>query len=233
MASSTLRRASGGAGLTRNPSNPAARAPAPSPRRAEEVRSSSRTAPIVASARIRRASSTPSISGMWKSMMPMSKASPAAAASRRRASASCPSPAVDARMPQFSACRCSPVRLMAESSTIRTRSPLRSLADGSAAGIGASGSRSSNQNVEPGARRALHPDPPPINSTRRLEIARPRPVPPYFRVVEASAWLNSVNSRVRLCLADADPGIGHRDAQRPRRSPAAARSSRSGHAPAR
>ena len=30
---------------------------------------------------------------------------------------------------------------------------------------------------------------PPIISTRFLEIARPSPVPPYLRVVEASAWL--------------------------------------------
>jgi hypothetical protein len=44
MASSTLRRASGGAGLTRKPSKPTALAPAPSPRRAEEVSSRSRTA---------------------------------------------------------------------------------------------------------------------------------------------------------------------------------------------
>ena len=28
---------------------------------------------------------------------------------------------------------------------------------------------------------------PPINSTKRFEMARPRPVPPYLRVVEASA----------------------------------------------
>ena len=133
--------------------------------------------------------------------MPMSKASPAAAASRRRASASRPSTAVDARMPQPSACRCSPVRLMAESSTISTRSPLRSLAGGSAAGIGASGSCSSNQNVEPAPGVLSTPIRPPISSTRRLEIARPRPVPPYWRVVEASAWVNSVNSRARVCLA--------------------------------
>ena len=30
---------------------------------------------------------------------------------------------------------------------------------------------------------------PPIISTRRLLMARPRPVPPYLRVVEVSAWL--------------------------------------------
>ena len=129
--------------------------------------------------------------------MTMSKAAPAAAASRRLASASRPPAAVDVRMPHPSVCHCSPVRLMAESSTISTRSPLRSLAGGSARGTGASGSRSSNQNVDPAPGVLSTPIRPPINSTRRLEIARPRPVPPYFRVVEASAWLNSVNSRVR------------------------------------
>ena len=35
---------------------------------------------------------------------------------------------------------------------------------------------------------------PPISSTRRLEMARPSPVPPNRRVVEASTWLNDVNS---------------------------------------
>ena len=36
---------------------------------------------------------------------------------------------------------------------------------------------------------------PPISSTRRLEIASPRPVPPYLRVVEASTWVKDWNSR--------------------------------------
>ena len=35
---------------------------------------------------------------------------------------------------------------------------------------------------------------PPIMRQKRRLIARPRPVPPYFRVVEASAWVNSWNS---------------------------------------
>ena len=35
---------------------------------------------------------------------------------------------------------------------------------------------------------------PPISSTRRFEIASPSPVPPKRRVVEASTWLNEVNS---------------------------------------
>src|SRR5579872_5869474 len=36
---------------------------------------------------------------------------------------------------------------------------------------------------------------PPINSTRRLLMARPRPVPPYCREVDASAWLKDLNRR--------------------------------------
>ena len=36
---------------------------------------------------------------------------------------------------------------------------------------------------------------PPIASASRLEIARPSPVPPYLRLVEASAWLNDWNMR--------------------------------------
>ncbi len=35
---------------------------------------------------------------------------------------------------------------------------------------------------------------PPISSARRLLIARPRPVPPYLRVVLLSAWLKLWNS---------------------------------------
>ena len=40
---------------------------------------------------------------------------------------------------------------------------------------------------------------PPINSASSLLIARPRPVPPYLRVVEESAWLNFWNRRDLPC----------------------------------
>ena len=36
---------------------------------------------------------------------------------------------------------------------------------------------------------------PPISSASRRLIARPSPVPPYRRLVEASAWVNDRNSR--------------------------------------
>ena len=41
--------------------------------------------------------------------------------------------------------------------------------------------------VLPAPDLALDPQPPPISSTRRDEIVRPRPVPPYLRVVDPSA----------------------------------------------
>ena len=40
---------------------------------------------------------------------------------------------------------------------------------------------------------------PPISSASSLLMARPRPVPPYLRVVLLSAWLNFWNSRLLPC----------------------------------
>ena len=40
---------------------------------------------------------------------------------------------------------------------------------------------------------------PPISSTSRVEMASPRPVPPYRRVVEPSAWAKA--SKMRCCLS--------------------------------
>ena len=53
------------------------------------------------------------------------------------------------------------------------------------------GAATSNQKVEPSALvGCATPISPPISSTIRLEIARPRPVPPNRREIEASAWVN-------------------------------------------
>ena len=51
-----------------------------------------------------------------------------------------------------------------------------------------------NQKVEPFPSVLSTPIWPPINSTNCLEIARPKPVPPYFLVVEASTWVKDWNS---------------------------------------
>ena len=47
----------------------------------------------------------------------------------------------------------------------------------------------------------------------RLQIARPRPVPPYRRVVEASAWLKAWNRRPCASVGDADAGVADLEAQ--------------------
>ena len=54
-----------------------------------------------------------------------------------------------------------------------------------------------NQNVLPAPGVLSTPIVPPIISTSRLEIASPRPVPPYLRVVELSACEKDWNNRSR------------------------------------
>ena len=109
-------------------------------------------------------------------------------------------------------------RLVALSSTTSTRLPCsagcaptksRWRAGGSSAHAGAS---MVNWNVEPvpGRRSRAHMRPP-ISSARRLLIARPRPVPPYLRVVEESACVNDWNSRPMRLRRDADAGVAHRE----------------------
>src|SRR5437879_4233813 len=52
------------------------------------------------------------------------------------------------------------------------------------------GSHNSNQNFEPCPRTLLSPKSPPMSSTNSLLMARPSPVPPKRRVMEASACVN-------------------------------------------
>ena len=54
---------------------------------------------------------------------------------------------------------------------------------------------------------------PPIASASRLEIASPRPVPPYLRLVAASAWLNDWNMRPIDSGRDADARVAHGDVE--------------------
>ena len=44
---------------------------------------------------------------------------------------------------------------------------------------------------------------PPSSATRFVEIARPRPVPPYLRVVEPSAWMNGL--KIAACCSCGTP----------------------------
>ena len=71
-----------------------------------------------------------------------------------------------------------------------------------------------NQNVLPSPGLLSTPISPPISSTSRCEIASPRPVPPYRRVVEPSACVNGSKSAAARLGGDADAGVADLEAQR-------------------
>jgi len=62
-------------------------------------------------------------------------------------------------------------------------------------------SQAVNQNVLPLPGMLSQPTSPPIRSARRLVIARPRPVPPYLRVVLLSACSKSWNNLPMFSVA--------------------------------
>ena len=51
------------------------------------------------------------------------------------------------------------------------------------------------------------PTSPPIIWQNRRVIASPSPVPPYLRVVDASAWVNAWNSFAICSARHADAGV--------------------------
>ncbi len=89
--------------------------------------------------------------------------------------------------------------------THRIRVPYRLGIMGSVAFCGAAhmGNWAVNQNVLPSPSSLSTPIRPCIISTKRREIAKPRPVPPCFRVVDPSACVNAWNKR--SCTSDAKP----------------------------
>ncbi len=88
-------------------------------------------------------------------------------------------------------------RFTATSSTSNRRSGAsRAGASAGSASTGSASARgrvSSNQKVAPSPGVLSQPRVPPISSTMRLQMARPRPVPPYWRETEASAWVKRSN----------------------------------------
>jgi len=50
---------------------------------------------------------------------------------------------------------------------------------------------------------------PPMSSQRRWQIARPRPVPPYLRVVDESTWENALKSRPTRSTGMPMPVVAH------------------------
>ena len=88
-------------------------------------------------------------------------------------------------------------RLVALSSTMSARTPRRSAGERLSANVRSAcmPRRAVKENSDPVPASLMTPIPPPISSASCFEMARPRPVPPYCRVVEASTWLNLSKSR--------------------------------------
>ncbi len=74
-------------------------------------------------------------------------------------------------------------------------------------------SRAVKWNVDPRPSLLSSQIRPGIISIKRIEMLSPRPVPPYLRVVEVSAWLNG--SKIIFCLSGEIPTPVSRQRCRP------------------
>ena len=123
------------------------------------------------------------------------------AASRNKFSAVSPSAAASNLQPQLLSIVVITVRFVALTSTTRIREVVISARFKNSGGSERSdvclSNRAVNQNVEPFPTSLSMPISPPINSASCLEMESPRPVPPYLRVVEPSAWVNGVKMAAR------------------------------------
>ena len=139
---------------------------------------------------------SPSISGMCMSRTTTSNASPAAVARATASRAAGPPSASSTAAPLPASWRSTICRFVALSSTTSTRRPSRAPGAGAGGGGAAEGpTRTENENVEPSPGTLSTETAPPMSSASRFEIARPRPVPPYRRVVELSACVKASNRR--------------------------------------
>ena len=182
---------------------PSSRQRCPSPRCPADVRSRRRVRPSPESCWMARATPKPSSSGICASRIARSYGVPSSRARRIASSPAAPSVASSTRMPAARSTSPTMRRFVALSSTINALCPTRCTAIGAAesvAGLGTAttSSGSVKKNSEPRPTSLCTPSSPPMSRTRRREIARPSPVPPYLRVVDASAWPNSSKIAARL-----------------------------------
>ena len=146
------------------------------------------------SARTRSARSSPDIPGIMPSIRATGNGSPRLDAARRAARASGPPSTETGRAPQLVKTSSRMRRLVALSSTISTGMPSRPgrlrHCRRRPSSAGCCSSRAVKWKVLPWPGSLSTQIRPPISSTSCDEIVRPRPVPPYCRVVEPSACSN-------------------------------------------
>ena len=131
--------------------------------------------------------------------------------SSRAASAAAPESTATGSRPHARTMRVRMARTVALSSAISTRVPQELPGYGHARrGRRAAGRMEPGGEMERAAAAHLALDPDrarPSVATSREEIVRPRPVPPYFRVVEPSACANASKIEPLLLGRDADAGV--------------------------
>lgn len=180
-------------GLVQQAWMPASRASSIGAYKPSELMSTRGIARSSGSALMARARARPSCPGINRSMSTRSNGRSCSLAMRSSRSAWGPSADSSAERPQIRSCSASMVRWVALSSTTSTR------LSGIGAAAGPCGEASSsltvNQKVLPTPGSLSTPISPPMRVVRRRQMASPRPVPPYLRVVEASAWEKGSNRR--------------------------------------
>src|SRR5262249_47769837 len=123
-----------------------------------------------------------------------------------------PPAAVTTEKPSALSCSAMSSRAVASSSTTSTQSlpgGRLPLVAAFATGSGPAGSRTVNTEPLPGP-LATVTSPPIMRASLRV-MASPRPVPPYFFAVDASAWENSWNNLASCSGVMADAGVGDRE----------------------
>ena len=165
-----------------------------------------RMADSAARSRIRAARARPSVSGMRASSSTSGYGRPTLAASQRTSMAATPSPTAVGSICQSRSHSSRMWRLVALSSTTRTRRS-RSRTGGRAGVVSVGCGWRPNLAVKakvlprPGSLSTVIV--PPIRATRRAAIDRPSPVPPYLRVVEVSSC--SKARKIFSCLSGGMP----------------------------
>ena len=184
-------------GLLSTPARPTPSAAFMASSRAKAVTSSTQGRCPGGTDRAWRAKVMPSMPGIFQSDSRMWWGLPSAMASRMRLRACSPLSVTSTSRPMRRVMSPSTSRAAALSSTSSRRLPCISLASSARrlAGWFCTPKHAVKWKVEPLPTSLSTQISPPIISTSWREIARPRPVPPYWRVVELSPWVKGKKSR--------------------------------------
>jgi len=183
-------------GFNRYPAHPISSHSFASPRFPIEVKMTILTGLICSSALIALAVWAPSIKGICISTNTIFIGSSDSEKDLNNPNPSSPLAAVSTWHPKLEIILFKIIRFVALSSIHKTCKPIKSLSGGKGCSFQSVcfSKNAVNQNRLPLPGSLSTPILPPIISTSCFEMDNPRPVPPYFRVVDPSAWVNRLNT---------------------------------------